>query len=572
MKITKRLAALFLSVLIAVSCFTVLTSTITATVLAEDELDYAVQSPKPEFEYTVKNGKAYITAYNGSDTKLTIPTTLDNYKVEGITGLWGENYGCGMIKELIIPDGIKSVSPSVFYDVCNIEKVTFGKDVTGLSKFAADYNYYLKTISVSSKNKSYASENGLLYNKAKTKLLAVSGYKCRNGIKLSKSVKDISLLIKLGIDASKIDVNKGKNFVKTKGVTYTKDKKIIVKCDRSKSGKYKMPGSVTDMVYGAFKKCKKITEVTVSSKVKSIPADTFAECTGLKKVKFPKKLNSIGSDAFYNCKKLKTASLPDSVKMLGGRAFYNTGISKVKIPKNLTQIVYNAFGKSSISKIEWNKKVEYISEAAFAGCKKLKTVKIPNTVTSIGYKSFAGTSIKEINIPKKVQYIDYAFGDKKLKECKSLKTVYYCGTKEDWKNVYGKETIPVKVKFHKYMSGQVCYYCGYSPLTLKTDGGKLKAYNKDSKKFVKYTGIIKYKGVLYYVKNGVKNTKTNTLVKYKNGLYHVKSGKCNLKEKVTFVKYNKKWYYCKKGVAQTKFTGKVKYKGSIKNVKKGILK
>ena len=76
------------------------------------------------------------------------------------------------------------------------------------------------------------------------------------------------------------------------------------------------------------------------------------------------------------------------------------------------------------------KKITKVSE--FESIVGLEKVKIPNTVNTIGRAAFyMDKELKEVQIPTSVTTIEcYAF-----RNCSSLKTVYYEGSKEDWDKI-----------------------------------------------------------------------------------------------------------------------------------------
>lgn len=81
------------------------------------------------------------------------------------------------------------------------------------------------------------------------------------------------------------------------------------------------------------------------------------------------------------------------------------------------------FGKMAkykkVKKVVVKKGVKNLTEAAFAGCKKLKQVSLSEGLVRIERRAFEKTGIKSITIPKSVKYVgDYAFYD-----CSSLKKV-----------------------------------------------------------------------------------------------------------------------------------------------------
>lgn len=107
-----------------------------------------------------------------------------------------------------------------------------------------------------------------------------------------------------------------------------------------------------------------------------------------------------------------------------------------------------------IASIYDGKHVTAIAERAFKDCNSLESVFIPNGITAIGNYAFGNTDLTRLVIPDSVTTIEnYAFyGCTKLVEitipagvtslesytftnCTSLKTIYFKGTKEQWRSL-----------------------------------------------------------------------------------------------------------------------------------------
>lgn len=129
--------------------------------------------------------------------------------------------------------------------------------------------------------------------------------------------------------------------------------------------------------------------------------------TDLKTVTIGKNIASIGAKAFYKCKKLTKISIPSKVTKIEKLAFAEcSGLKTVTIGKNVTSIGDKAFYKcKKLSKIVIPAKVKKIGKEAFSGCSKLKSITIKTsklTTKSVGAKAFKGIYAKAvIKVPKK---------------------------------------------------------------------------------------------------------------------------------------------------------------------------
>ena len=201
------------------------------------------------------------------------------------------------------------------------------------------------------------------------------------------------------------------------GFYYTENMKTVVSCDTEKSGKYKMPSSVTGVVYGAFTNCTKLTEVKLSPALTSVVYKIFINCTSLKTVTVPDSVVSVDAGAFENCTALSEISLPNTVISIGMDAFYCSGLTKINLPQQLKWIDSQAFAGSKLKSISILKSVSYISYNAFANAP-LVSLTLPSSEMQIGYAAFAHTSLTELTLPSGPDFGNYVFGD-----CQNLKKV-----------------------------------------------------------------------------------------------------------------------------------------------------
>ena len=102
--------------------------------------------------------------------------------------------------------------------------------------------------------------------------------------------------------------------------------------------------------------------------------------------------------------------------------------------------------------------------------------------------------------------------------------------------------------------------------TLKFENGVWRYYVGEN--FSEETTLMKYKGVWFYVENGIWNKTADTLVKYEDMWFYVKNGKWTSKPN-TLIKYKGQWFYIKNGKWDKEAQTLVKYKGKWFYVKNG---
>lgn len=114
------------------------------------------------FKYIVSGEHASITSYNGNETKIVIPTTINGYKVTSIADGAFEN---SKITNVIISDGVESIGWFAFNGCTEMKSITIPSSITsiGYSAFGdaeSDLTIYCHSESFAL---SYAKSYGLTY-------------------------------------------------------------------------------------------------------------------------------------------------------------------------------------------------------------------------------------------------------------------------------------------------------------------------------------------------------------------------------------------------------------------------
>ena len=105
-----------------------------------------------------------------------------------------------------------------------------------------------------------------------------------------------------------------------------------------------IPSSVTSIGYYAFSYCSSLASVTIPSSVTSIGYSAFSYCSGLTSITIPSSVTTIGDGAFSGCSGLTSITIPSSVTSIGSYTFYHcSGLTSVTIPSSVTSIGYDAF-------------------------------------------------------------------------------------------------------------------------------------------------------------------------------------------------------------------------------------
>ena len=331
MKKVKRLTAVILSALMAVSAFSALP--VSAAVIESNNSvlssDYLTSG---DYEYTfLDDGTVEISKYIGSDKEITIPDTIDGKKVTSIG-----NY--------------------VFEHCIGLESITIPENITNIENMAFHICTNLESINVDVNNNIYSSIDGVLFNKEQDKIIFFPDNRF-DSYEIPDSVTSIGDMAFYGCD----------NLTN-----------III------------PDSVTSIGNGAFYGCYNLTNIIIPDSVTSIENYAFSGCANFTSITIPDSVTSIGESAFSACFILTSITIPDSVTSISDETFSKCyKLTDIIIPNSVTSIGNMAFYACvNLTNITIPNSVTSIGNKAFYGCTNLTSITIPKSVTSIGDYTF----------------------------------------------------------------------------------------------------------------------------------------------------------------------------------------
>ena len=374
-------------------------------------------------------------------------------------------FACDELTVVSIPDSVMSIGDSAFWYCTSLESVQIGPGVTSIGDFAFSACSSLTDINVSEGNASYASIDGILYDKNKTKLIS-----CPSGKSGSVVILDTvtSIEARAFYDCSHLTAVTISDSVKTI------EDGAFQGCSSLES--MTIPDSVTTIGNYVFNSCTNLAELRIGKGVTTIGVSEgefgeggiFYYCTSLTRIDvdadnanyssengvlynknkssliawppgkggvatIPDSVKSIGVNSFGGCYKIVSVSIPDSVTAIGAYAFNHCGMTSLKIGNGVTSIEDCTFcGCFNLTKISFGSSVISIGRHAFESCNGLTAVAIPDSVTTISSSAFDHcTSLVMVSIPQSVTSIKYgAFSD-----CPKLSDVYYSGTEAQWHGI-----------------------------------------------------------------------------------------------------------------------------------------
>jgi len=319
-----------------------------------------------------------------------------------------------------------------------LTSISIPNSVTAINAYEFDKIKSLININIHPDNPTYSSEEGVCFNKDKTKLLKYPKGRKEEHYTIPDSVKKIDRSAFFCSELTSITIPNSVTEIDEKAFGYCDNLNSIV-----------IPDSVKEIGNGIFHSCENLTSVTIPDSLISIGNYAFRNCKRLVSINIPNSVKKIGYSAFSRCNMLSSITIPDSVEEIGSWAFeccYR--LTSLFIPSSVTKISECAFDEcfnltihvdsdnpvySSENGILFNKdrtellrypvkqygdyvipsSVKKIGRYAFFKCNRLISISIPDSVTEIEFYAFWNcTGLSTIDIPNSVVEINrFAFND-----------------------------------------------------------------------------------------------------------------------------------------------------------------
>ncbi|MBQ1903024.1 MAG: cell wall-binding repeat-containing protein, partial [Ruminococcus sp.] len=165
---------------------------------------------------------------------------------------------CTAMKIDKMPNNLTTVAYKAFGNCTNLKSADMPKTLNYLDAFAFDGCTNLTAINIDSENKTYQSQDGVVYTNNKT-----ATYACPNG-KTSVS----------------------------------------------------LPGGVKTIGRFSFSGCKKLKALVIPSGVESVGPYAFDRCSSVKSVALPNTVKTLDFGSFYDCRSLEQITVPKEVKSI----------------------------------------------------------------------------------------------------------------------------------------------------------------------------------------------------------------------------------------------------------------
>ena len=197
------------------------------------------------------------------------------------------------VKNIIIADGVTSISKAAFHYCRSLTSITIPNSVKSIGNFAFEHCSSLTSIKIPD---------------SVTRISECAFSSC-SGLK-SITIPDSVTIIG---EAAFQGCSSLKNII--------------------------ISNSVTSIYGGTFYDCSSLTSIVIPNSVKSIGEEAFAYCSSLASINIPNSITSIGRGAFYYCSSLKSIVIPNGVKSIDSSTFYHCySLKSITIPNSVKSI------------------------------------------------------------------------------------------------------------------------------------------------------------------------------------------------------------------------------------------
>ena len=334
-------------------------------------------------------------------TRITIPqsvTSIGDYAFWGCTGL----------TEVEIPSSVTGVGSCAFLDCTGLTSVTIEEGVTSIGNSAFDGCTGLTEVTLPFVGQK-ADGTGATYFGY---IFGASGYSY-NGTYVPSSLKKVTITgDKIGsyafygctglteiIISSSVKSIGFYAFYGCTGLTSVHITDLSAWCKISFADFYSNP---LYYAYNLYLNGELLTNLVIPNDITKIKDYAFYYCESLKSVEIPSSVTGVGEYAFHACTGLTSVTIPSSVTEVGSRAFDGcTGLTSVTIEEGVTGVgEYAFFDCTGLTSVTIEEGVTRIGDSAFSKCAGLTEITIPSSVTEIGKYAFYGcTSLTELTLP-----------------------------------------------------------------------------------------------------------------------------------------------------------------------------
>ena len=227
------------------------------------------------------------------------------------------------MSSVTVPEGIECIKQKAF-DRNRVRSVHLPKSLTKIEDSAFHMAWALEQIEVDRRNPSFASLEGVLFDRERKKLILYPhGKKDERYI-----VEDTVSVIGRGAFGHSLHLQ---SVIIPDSVVRLEERAFEYS---QKLENMMLPGSVTVIGDRAFQYCGKLKTVMLSRSIAHIGDYAFYGCGELTSISIPRLVETIGNMAFGECRKLVRIVMQDHVRFIGDGAFVGCPLAEIAVKNN----------------------------------------------------------------------------------------------------------------------------------------------------------------------------------------------------------------------------------------------
>ncbi len=269
-------------------------------------------------------------------------------------------YYCSLLESIVLPENLTVLEQGAFAGTSKLKDVSFNTAVTE-NRLAEDIDIQagaFATVLTSGAVGTFYVEK--LY--------------------IGEFVPDISIAGVFGnAKLANITIHENNQYYSSEdGVLFNKEKTRIVFFPVTRGGHYIVPNSVEEIGSGLFMGNTALTKITIGTGVTLIGEAAFKSCTYLNTVEFIEggtQPLTIKDGAFYSCSGLTKIELAERTKVIEDNAFYSCSkLTEITLPKNLEKLGSYKTTTVTLANGETAQRDVLYAFSVFESCTKLKNV------------------------------------------------------------------------------------------------------------------------------------------------------------------------------------------------------
>ncbi len=328
----------------------------------------------------------WVSGFNGNKQNISEATIPDFYQNRAVVGITPFAFYQSKLKNIVISNNVRTIGRMAFAENHDLTRCDLGVGVTriegnafsdcsSLTSFFIPRNVSgiegnvfsgcasLEKIDVDQSNTAFCSEQGVLYDKKKLKIITVpqnflgkltipdsvtrlesnvfSGCKNLKTVVIGKGVTymgenvfaDCENLESIEVDAENTTLSS------SYGILYDKMQGKLLFIPQNLSGDVVLPEGIKEIGDNTFKDKRNIISIVIPDSVTNISSSAFTNCINLEEVEFGKGMTMLPSNLFKTCSNLKLVTVSNTLEYLG------TSFNGCRL---LTTIIFKG------TKEEWN--------------------------------------------------------------------------------------------------------------------------------------------------------------------------------------------------------------------------